>query len=53
MLLFGLMTDTGRFQFQNTTPEAFALAGEMVWLARGPKNARKEIYQRRSAASRP
>ena len=25
-----LMTDTGRFQFQNTTPEAFALAGEMV-----------------------
>ena len=43
-----LMTDTGRFQFQNTTPEAFALAGE--WKHNGPKNARKR-FNKPSAAS--
>ena len=46
-----LMTDTGRFQFQNTTPEAFALAGEMVTAGARPEECSQEIYQRRSAAS--
>ena len=46
-----LMTDTGRFQFQNTTPEAFALAGEMVSAGARPEECSHEIYQRRSAAS--
>ena len=46
-----LMTDTGRFQFQNTTPEAFALAGEMVSAGARPEECSQEIYQRRSAAS--
>ncbi len=46
-----LMTDTGRFQFQNTTAEAFALAGEMVRAGASPDVCSREIYQRRSFAS--
>ncbi len=46
-----LMTDTGRFQFQNTTADAFALAGEMVRAGASPDICSREIYQRRSFAS--
>ena len=46
-----LMTDTGRFQFQNTTPEAFALAAEMVCSGAEPAVCSQQIFQRRSAAS--
>ncbi len=46
-----LMTDTGRFQFQNTTPEAFELAGAMVRAGANPAACSQEVYQRRTAAS--
>ena len=46
-----LMTDTGRFQFQNTSPEAFELAGEMVRAGAQPAACSREIYQRRTRAS--
>lgn len=46
-----LMTDTGRFQYQNTTPEAFAAACEMVRAGADPARASREVYQARSRAS--
>ena len=45
-----LMTDTGRFQFQNTTPEAFALAGEMVSAGARPEECSQRFI---SAAALP
>lgn len=46
-----LMTDTGRFQYQNTTPEAFQAAMEMVAAGADPAEVSREVYQRRSLAS--
>ncbi len=46
-----LMTDTGRFQFQNTTAEAFELASQMVAAGASPDVCSREVYQRRSRAS--
>ena len=46
-----LMTDTGRFQYQNTTPEAFHSAMQMVEAGADPVAASREAYQRRSLAS--
>ncbi len=50
-LYAALMTDTGRFQYQNTTPEAFACAAEMVRAGANPAHAAREVYQARSEAS--
>lgn len=46
-----LMTDTGRFQYQNTTAEAFAAAAQMVAAGANPADASREVYQSRTRAS--
>lgn len=46
-----LMTDTGRFQYQNTTAEAFAAAAAMVAAGAAPFEASRDAYQSRSLAS--
>ena len=47
----GLMTDTGRFQYQNTDERAFSAAAEMVAAGAQPSLAGREFYQSRSFAS--
>ena len=49
--LTGLITDTGRFSYQNTTPEAFIVASEMVSLGASPALITREFFQNRSLAS--
>ena len=39
-----LITDTGRFSFQNTTAEAFRAAGEMVALGVDPSKASRLVF---------
>ena len=46
-----LMTDTGRFQYQNTNAEAFAYAAEMVQAGANPAECSQEAYQSRTRAS--
>ncbi|MGI6221177.1 MAG: DHH family phosphoesterase [Coriobacteriales bacterium] len=43
----GLLTDTGRFQFQNTDARCLAAAGEMVAAGTDPARAATEIFQNR------
>ncbi len=47
----GLVTDTGRFQFQNTDKAAFAAAFEMVSAGADPAAVAREVFQNRSIAS--
>ena len=47
----GLMTDTGRFQYQNTDMRAFSAAAQMVEAGAVPAIAGREFYQNRSFAS--
>ena len=47
----GLVTDTGRFQFQNTDEAAFAAAFEMVRAGADPAAVAREVFQSRSVAS--
>lgn len=47
----GLMTDTGRFQYQNADATAFAAAAEMVAAGAEPAAISRHIYQSRSLAS--
>ena len=47
----GLMTDTGRFQYQNTDARAFRAAAEMVEAGANPSLAGREFFQNRSVAS--
>lgn len=47
----GLMTDTGRFQYQNADGFAFAAAAEMVAAGARPDVVAKSFYQSRSLAS--
>ncbi|MBE6464183.1 MAG: bifunctional oligoribonuclease/PAP phosphatase NrnA [Eggerthellaceae bacterium] len=47
----GLMTDTGRFQFQNTDARAFSAAAEMVKSGADPSSLSTAIYQNRTRAS--
>ncbi|WP_139652871.1 DHH family phosphoesterase [Raoultibacter phocaeensis] len=47
----GLVTDTGRFQFQNTDQAAFAAAFEMVQAGADPAAVAREVFQNRSIAS--
>ncbi len=46
-----LMTDTGRFQYDNTTATAFREAAEMIEVGVNPAEASRYVYQERSAAS--
>lgn len=46
-----LMTDTGRFQYQNTDAEVFSKACDMVAAGADPSICSREVYQRRSKAS--
>ena len=47
----GLVTDTGRFQYQNTDAAALAAAAEMVQAGADPALVAREVYQQRSLAS--
>ncbi len=47
----GLMTDTGRFQYQNADARAFAYAGEMVAAGARADEVSKAVYQNRTLAS--
>lgn len=47
----GLMTDTGRFQYQNADSCAFAAAAEMVAAGARPDEISKSFYQSRNLAS--
>ena len=47
----GLMTDTGRFQFDNTTPQTFRDAAAMVEAGVDPAEASRLVYQERTASS--
>lgn len=47
----GLMTDTGRFQYQNATAEAFSAAAQMVAAGADAARISREVYQHRSYAS--
>jgi phosphoesterase RecJ-like protein len=46
-----LMTDTGRFSFQNTTAEAFSGAGEMIAAGVDPAEASMKVYDCKSLGS--
>jgi bifunctional oligoribonuclease and PAP phosphatase NrnA len=46
-----LLTDTGRFAFQNTSPQALRDAAEMLEAGVDPSEVAREVYQNRSAAS--
>ena len=47
----GLMTDTGRFQFQNTDSVCFAAAGEMIAAGADPAVIAAHVYQSRRLES--
>lgn len=47
----GLMTDTGRFQYQSVTPEVFECAAEMTQAGADPSEIAKQFYQNRRLAS--
>lgn len=47
----GLMTDTGRFQFDNTSADAFRDAAAMVERGASPAEASRLVYQERTAGS--
>ena len=47
----GLMTDTGRFQYQNADAAAFSAAAQMVEAGARADEISKAVYQRRSLAS--
>jgi phosphoesterase RecJ-like protein len=49
-LYTGLVTDTGRFQFTNTSPETFRVASEMVALGVRPVEVYDNVYQGDSLA---
>lgn len=44
-LLLGLVTDTGRFQFSNTSPEAFRAAAELVEAGARPEIIGQWVYE--------
>lgn len=44
-LLCGIVTDTGRFQYQNADPEAFAVAAHLVSCGADPARISLEVYQ--------
>lgn len=48
-LYVSILTDTGSFRYSNTTPEAFAVAGEMVGRGVDPWAVAVEVYENESA----
>ncbi|MDR1496305.1 MAG: 30S ribosome-binding factor RbfA [Clostridiales Family XIII bacterium] len=44
-LYVGILTDTGRFQYTNTTPRALRIAAELLDLGVKPNEVSTEIYQ--------
>lgn len=44
-LYTGLVTDTGRFQYSNTTPKALHLAAELVEARANPQRVFQEVYE--------
>ncbi|MCY7303522.1 MAG: bifunctional oligoribonuclease/PAP phosphatase NrnA [Thermoleophilia bacterium] len=44
-LYTGLVTDTGRFQYSNTTPKALHLAAELVEARANPKSVFQAVYE--------
>lgn len=46
-----LLTDTGRFSFQNTTGQAMRDAAEMIEAGVVPADVAREVYQNRTAAA--
>lgn len=49
--LTGLITDTGRFAYQNTTAQAFKSAAKMMEAGADPALVNREFFQNRSLAS--
>lgn len=47
----GLVTDTGRFQYQNTDERCMSLAAEMVAAGADPASVSREVFQNRTYAS--
>lgn len=47
----GLVTDTGRFQYQNTDARCMTLAAEMVEAGADPAAVSREVFQNRTYAS--
>ena len=43
-LYTGILTDTGRFQFSNTTARAFAICSKLVELGAEPESIAKKVY---------
>jgi phosphoesterase RecJ-like protein len=43
-LYTGILTDTGRFQFSNTTARAFAICSQLVELGAQPESIAKQVY---------
>lgn len=50
-LYVALLTDTGRFAYDNTTPDALRVAAEMLEAGVDPAEAARLVYQERSEAS--
>jgi bifunctional oligoribonuclease and PAP phosphatase NrnA len=44
-LYIGLVTDTGKFQFENTTPESHAMAAELMEAGVGPQDVHRKLYE--------
>lgn len=47
----GILTDTGRFQYQNTTAEVLQIAANVVSCGADPAEIAREVYQSRSRQS--
>ena len=44
-LYIGLVTDTGKFMFENTTPEAHQLAAELIEAGVQPQEIHRQLYE--------
>jgi bifunctional oligoribonuclease and PAP phosphatase NrnA len=44
-LYIGLVTDTGKFQFENTTPEAHVMAAELMEAGVEPQEVHRKLYE--------
>jgi len=49
--LTGLITDTGRFAYQNTNPQAFVAAAEMQAAGASPADISRDFFQNRTVPS--
>jgi len=50
-LYAAILSDTGRFRFSNTTPEALRIGAELITLGANPKEINNQIYYNNSNAS--